>query len=311
MADADQVTVKYVVEGTYGVTPTDSANWKYLRITGENLTAEPVTEESEELPGTQKGVVDVINNGQTVAGDIPFEYSAVTFDDMIEAALGGTWTADVLEDGNTERSFSIEKNYPDISQFIAYKGKVVNAFSLSMQKKSKISGSVGFSGAQAVTSGTSLVGAGSVAAVNEKPIFRTGATITGVEIDDTAIGTLGVRLHGMDLSVAIGTEPEETVDSNYASGVSTNDLKITISISAYFDNLEIYNRIINTTAFKLEFTINDADGNSYAFVFPRCKFLSGTPDGASKGGAINISGEAVATADKTAGYAMQITRTLV
>jgi len=311
MADADQVTVKYVVESTYGVTPTDSSNWKYLRITGENLTAEPVTEESEELPGTQKGVVDVVNNGQTVGGDIPFEFSAATFDDMLEAALGGTWTTNVLTDGNTERSFTFEKNYPDISQFIAYKGETVNSLSLSMQKKTKISGSVGFTGAQAVTSGTSLVGLGSVAAVNEKPIFRTGSTVTNVQIDDTNISALGVRLHGVDLSIAVGTEPEDTVDANFASGVSTNDLKITLSISAYFDNLEIYNRIINTTAFKFEITVADSDGNSYAFVFPRCKFLSGTPDGASKGSAINISGEAVATADKTAGYAIQVTRTLV
>ena len=308
MAAGDQVTLKFVPESVYGVTPTNSSAWKYLRITGEDFKGEPVTEESEELPGNELGVTEIIVSGQNVSGSINFEFSYQSFDWALEAVLGGTWASDTLSNGNTKRSFSFEKHLPDIGRFYVYKGMVVSGVDFKIDKNKRITGSIKFSGAQVVNSGTSAVGSGSVAAVNENKIFRAGSTITGIEIDDASADSIGVRISSLSIGINANSEPEQTIDKDFATGVNILSIKPELDFSIYYDNDNFYSKALLGTKFKFEITISDGLSNDYKFTFPACQFTSGAPDGASKGKAIMGGFKAIGTVDNTAGYYMQIQR---
>lgn len=308
MASGDQITLKFVPESTYGVTPTNSTAWRYLRITGEDFKGEAVTEESEELMGAELGVSEIVVAGQNVSGSINFELSAATFDWAIEAAIGGTWAADTLTNGIVKRSFSFEKHMPDIGRYYLYRGMVVAGIDFKLEKNKRITGSIKFNGAQVSVGTTSAVGSGSVAAINENKIFRSGSTITGIEIDDVSAETAGVRISSLGLNINTNAETEQTIDRDFATGVNILSIKPELDFSIYHDNDNFYTKSLAGTKFKFEITLTDGSGNDYKFTFPACQFTGGAPDGASKGKSIMTALKAIGTVDSAAGYYMQVQR---
>jgi hypothetical protein len=308
MASGDQVTLKFVPEVTYGVTPTNSSLWKYLRITSEEFKGEPVTEESEELAGNELGVTEIIVAGQNVSGSIGFELSYATFDWAMEAAIGGTWASNILSNGGVKRSFSFEKHLPDIGRYYLYKGMVVSGLDIKIEKNKRITGSINFSGAQVVTGTTSSVGSGTVQAINENKIFRAGSTITGIQIDDVAADTFGIRISSLDINLAVNSEAEQTIDKDFATGINILSIKPELSFSTYYDNDNFYSKSLAGSEFKFEIILNDGVGNDYSFLFPACQFTGGAPAGASKGKSIMGDFKAVGTVDSGLGLYMQITR---
>lgn len=92
MANGDLFQMTYVPESTYGTTPA-AGSWKTLRLVSDGITAEPETTISEEIAGVNVGPADLLFLGLTVGGDNSIEFSADTYDDFLEACLGGTWAA--------------------------------------------------------------------------------------------------------------------------------------------------------------------------------------------------------------------------
>ena len=69
------------------------------------------------------------HGNRKVGGDIKGELSYGTFDDLLEAVLCGTWTTDVLKAGTTRRSFTFERYFADITQYLRYRGCEINTSS--------------------------------------------------------------------------------------------------------------------------------------------------------------------------------------
>lgn len=88
-ASGSQVRVSYVQEVTPGTTPA-SPIAKTLRCNSVTLGMERNLIESAELRSDR--MIPSVNSGmRRVQGDIDAEFSCGSFDDMIEAACGGTW----------------------------------------------------------------------------------------------------------------------------------------------------------------------------------------------------------------------------
>jgi hypothetical protein len=90
MSDSNRVALRYVEEVTPGVTP---ANPKFqaLRITGApSLAFTPKTLESEEIRDDRQAS-DLMFVGGEAGGEVPYELSHESLDDMLQAALFGTW----------------------------------------------------------------------------------------------------------------------------------------------------------------------------------------------------------------------------
>ena len=96
MADfgtANRSDISYVKEVVYGVTPANPA-WKALRITGESLNDSITTVKSQELR-SDRMVTELIPVDASPAGDGNIEFSAASFDEIIEALMMSTWSADL------------------------------------------------------------------------------------------------------------------------------------------------------------------------------------------------------------------------
>lgn len=91
MADASRHTMFYVAESTYGTTPNDPT-LQSLRNTGTTLALTKESFQSEERRSDRQ--IDDFRHGlKQVGGEHNFELSYTSFDDFLEACLGGQWVA--------------------------------------------------------------------------------------------------------------------------------------------------------------------------------------------------------------------------
>lgn len=90
MANGSRHSMAYVAEASYGVTPATPA-FKSLRHTSTSLALSKETLESEELRQDRQ-VADVRHGAFQVGGDMGIELSYGAYDDLLQAALGGTWS---------------------------------------------------------------------------------------------------------------------------------------------------------------------------------------------------------------------------
>lgn len=79
----------YAFETTCGVTPT-SPTWSPFRFISGNLQQTRETLVSTELDGSRE-TTSVRLGSKQAAGEIAIELSPTSYDDLVEAALGGTW----------------------------------------------------------------------------------------------------------------------------------------------------------------------------------------------------------------------------
>jgi len=98
MSDTNRGRVAYIAESSFGVTPTDP-NLQTLRLTSSDLTYNKETTQSNELDSSRM-LTDVPEVGASSGGSLSVEWSPGSFDDLIEAALGGTRTSKLSIDSD-------------------------------------------------------------------------------------------------------------------------------------------------------------------------------------------------------------------
>ncbi len=90
MSSSNLISVNYIKEVTYGVTP-GSGNFDTTRFTSEGLSGTPGTTESQQIR-TDRFSSGQIVTSLTVGGDLNFELSKETpIDDFMESAMLNTW----------------------------------------------------------------------------------------------------------------------------------------------------------------------------------------------------------------------------
>lgn len=134
------VGVSYVAETVFGTTPSNPT-MKATRIkSGTKFELKRDTFQSKELT-TARQVMGLTYGNRSGSSELPFEFSYGSFDDFLEACMGGTWTANVLKCGNVKRSFSFEQQFPDINLNEQNTGVVMTGFSLNVKPNAIVEGS--------------------------------------------------------------------------------------------------------------------------------------------------------------------------
>ena len=136
-----------IAEATYGTTPATPA-FDDVRHTSCNLALTKSTLESGEVRADRQ-IAHLRHGNKSVAGDIGVELSYTTFDDFLEALLGGTWDVDTpsagidqLQVGTTRRSFSVERKFNNLDtvEYHRYTGAELNTLSLSVVPDAMVTG---------------------------------------------------------------------------------------------------------------------------------------------------------------------------
>ncbi len=272
MSEANRVSLKYIAEATYGVTP-GTGNWQAARFTGHTLAAAPKTEISKELR-SDRMVSDLALVGQEVTGDVNVELSCTSYDDWFQAALQGAWASNVLKVGTTKRSFSIETAMLDWAsvRYLQFAGMRVAGFNFKFAHGAIVEGGFKFAGKTAAESGTTLVVTGTTAATTTD-VLNGASGISAIQIDGASPGVIvkSVMLE-LDNTLRPITGVGAVGPQDQLSGRSM----ITGTLEVYFDDIALYTKLLNNTSFALNWTVGDGS-KSYTFRITKAKFNEGNP----------------------------------
>lgn len=305
MANGSRHSMRYIAETVPGTTPA-SPVFKALRHTGTTLGMSKESLQSEELRDDRQ-IADFRQGAMQTGGDINIELSYGSFDDLLEAVLLGTWTANVLKAGVVRRSFTIERFFGDIvsadKPYHRFTGVEFNTLSLSITANAMLTGTLGVVGIGMSTGTAILTGATYTAATTTSPMDSFTGTLQEA-------GTPIAVITEITLSLENGIEPRFVVGSKQSIRPSIARSNLTGQITAYFENSLLLDKFINETESSITFEMPDGAGNKYTVLIPRIKYTGGQPDVDGEG-PITLAMPFQALLHPGTGSNIQITRTPV
>ena len=342
-ADTGRVQLRYLEEVTWGETPASAMT--NLRATGESLKYNIETTVSEELRSDRQ-ITDLVQVGAGAEGDINFELSHATFDDLLEAALYGAFSADLaisaatidaaasddsfndsgsglgaivvgqwinvqgfsgdvsnngwarvltataakvtvdkalvddavgetvtingsmLRNGTTRKSFTLEKEFGDVTQFLSYAGMVVGDLSLDFSAGSILTGAFAFMGKSGARA-AATVGTGGATDAPTTDVMNAVSNLLNIE-EDNDPSTALVSTLSMALTNNLRTLP--IIGALAAGEIGSGRIGLTGNLNAYFEDGALYDKFLNNTSSSVSFRLEDAAGNAYVFTMPRIKW---------------------------------------
>jgi hypothetical protein len=277
IATGSKTEISYVPEVTYGVTPPTPAFQK-ICYTGTTLGITKDTIESTCLTSDRQ-VKEVRTGNRQTAGDLNAELSYDAYDVLIEAALMGTWTADVLKAGSISRSFTIEKYFDlDVDEYHRFTGCLVNTWSVNVAPN------------QMVTSNFGLIGKD----IDDQNLTSqvAGATYSPEVLNppfDSFTGTIEEGGAPIATVTEIDITLDNTAEVNYVLMSKTTiqpgegKSRLTGTLTAFFDSSALYSKFLTEASSSLKFTLTDQDGNDLEVNIPNLKYTSGNPDVSAEG----------------------------
>lgn len=297
MSESNRTQLRYVPESTYGETPVDDAGWKPIPFNSEGLNVGPVTTQSQRIRGTDRMPSDLKKVNTTVGGPVAIEFSFGDFDDFLEAAMSTTWAGDVLTAGLVAKSFTVEKEFSDLTdKFIQLKGCRVGQFDLSFVINEIVTGSMVLAGADGLEASASLVGSGSEAAPSGNDVLAGNVDTDQILYDGTDISSSGIVITRIDLSINNTLRPNYSLASQTPIDQKSGTHRFTGTIEAYLSDeaWEIYQDMLTNTEVSLEWTFTDAAGKGYTIELPKIKISGDAPGAAGQDQDNMIRGEFLA-----------------
>lgn len=275
---SNRTALRFVKEVAFNATPATPA-FKNLRYTGESLAFNKRNVTSSEIR-SDRMTADLIQVGADVSGDLNFELSFESFDDLIAAALCSDWGAPVagvsnIQNGVIQQSFTIQKHFQDLAVpiFQNFTGCRVGGMSLDFQTGQILTGSFSVMGCTATQGTTQVVGATFASPGQGIEPMNAVTNLVNIQKDDV---NLPAKIRTMTLELNNNLRGQEAIGTLGYVGIALGRLEISGNIELYFEDASEYATFLNNDDFKLEFTLQDAAGNSYAFTLPRVKYEEGT-----------------------------------
>jgi hypothetical protein len=279
MSSGAKVTSYLIPEVTPGVTPVGS--FDTLRLTGNTLSPTVNTEVSDEITDSRVSQGSVATSTD-IQGDLTAELSYGTFDRLFEAAFYGTWNNDVLTVGDTRRTFTIAKNYADVSVFTLFKGMHVSTFALEIPADGKITATFGMVGLDYADGSVNTVAGINpptstpfMSNVNVGTVSVNGESLEGI----ACVSAMTINLdNGMQTQRCLGSERLGPGAHIATEAAITGSITLAWSQRAW----QLWKNSFTRLPISVEFPITDSLGNSYTFDFPALEVDGELPNGGKR-----------------------------
>ena len=297
-----------IKEVTYGITPL-TPQFDDIRHVSTSLGATKDGIESAELSGDRQ-IKNYRTGNKSVAGDIGIELSYGTFDELLLAALGGSWATDTpsagidqLQVGVNRNSYTIERHFSnlDVPEYHRYRGCEVNSFSVSVAPSAIITGSFNIMAQDIDTPDTAIIAGATYPAATTTEPFDSFSGVINEGGSAIAVVT------SLELTLENGLNPLFVIGSDVTELPSIGKSRVTGTVGLFFQSSALLNKFIDETATSLDFTLVDPAGNAYDFTLPNIKYTGGQPD-VSGEGEVSISMPFVALYDSAEGSNLTIER---
>jgi len=270
----------YTLAGTNGIkTITDMVFTTATHIISSASNLLPVLEKGQWFKIT--GAASALNNGiYRASSSVAPTAGSITVDTAVKdvgltatAASCVISSARVKQGDATLRSFTIEREHSDVTQFFTWKGMYVSSMDLSFTDKSTVSGSFGFMAKSPEVQGTVTgfpSGTASAVAATTTPRFNS-VTGTSVLIDGVTMGESCVS--DFTLNVAANTREIRCLGSGLsAAAIVADQFTITGSTNIFFGtstSAGLYGKKLTDLPLTFSICVTDSAGNAFAVTIPR------------------------------------------
>ena len=259
---------------------TDLAPGHFIRILGSDAAVAATNDVFVEITTVSVAgaglILDVPSNWQTDPG---------TGDAVL------IFFADVLANPSSPvalsaRQFSVERSFNDHSPISRelFLQMGVNTLSMDLAPQSIATGTIGFFGTQARARNDSLItelysgGLPTYAAAPAFDVYNTSSNIARLARGGNKVGVGGVNCV-LNASVEINNNMrrQNAVGVFGACGIGLGEFGVSGSLETYFDDLSLYQDVLNGNSTSLDFVMRGNDGRTLLTHVPRIKFTQGAP----------------------------------
>ena len=194
-----------------------------------------------------------------------------------------TWSATVqgkkLVTGTTQRSFTFEHRYPDISRSEIFLGNRIGDGQFNLPPTGMAMVNFGVQGVNMVSqSGVGF--AAPTAATNTGILAAVGGSLS-------AGGAPSALITGLDISVTNNLSSQPVVGSNTVPEIFYGRMVVTGNLSAFFQDATILDYFLNETEIALQAQLDDANATDFLrFLMPRIKLMGAQKQIGADGGVI-------------------------
>lgn len=227
--------------------------------------------------------------------------SAAAFTSEVFAA-GTSLVGRHIRNGVTPKSFTVEKEFSDVSSFARYAGMRVTAMSLNLESQAILTGSFGFTGKSQATASATLASATLPSSTNT--VMNASGNVGRVWEGGQAV--TGVAFQSISIDLNNNPREQAKVGSDSLVGVGTGRAEVTGNVTAYFENNGLIDKFTAGTKSNFRFQITDIAGNSYIVDIPLVTYTDFTI--AAGGGNQDVvqDGSWGASIDTSGTYSIQI-----
>ena len=292
--------VGFITEVTYGTTPA-TPNLVELPFTSfsVNLTRDEHDDNSIRSDRMERFSV---SGNKTVAGQIDVNFAHGLYDTLLESLMQSAFTANVLKVGTTRKSLTVEEGALDIAQYRAYTGLIVDKAEFDIPAAGFVTAKFDvIAKDQGALAATSIDTDGYTAAAAKVPFTDNG--VSGfVKEGGSAVG----YITGLKFMIDNGHAKNYTLGSNVIRDLTTNNAKVTGTVTVTFEDAVMYNKFVNGTATSIDVKLDDGT-NTYEFFLPNVKYTGATKT-ISGNGPVTLSMPFKALFDTTTGSNIVVTR---
>ena len=270
IATGSRSKVGFIPEVTFGTIPATP-----------NLTEVPFTSFSVNLTRDEYDDTSIrsdrmerysLSGNKSVAGSMDVNFAHGQFDSFLESLVYGTWTTNSLTVGTTRKSFTVEEAQMDISQYRVYTGVMVDKLEITVPASGIVTAKFDLLGKNQSALAAVTIDADTnwTAAVVRQPFTDNG--VSGfVKEGGTATGIIT----NIQMVIDNGHAKNYTVGTDVIRDFTAGNIKVTGTVSVFFEDAVMYNKFINGTSTSLDIKLDDGT-NNFEILLPNVKLTGAT-----------------------------------
>jgi hypothetical protein len=215
-----------------------------------------------------------LNDGKIlrVSGSVDPTSTVITLDANTPALVEGpiassTISTSRLSHGTTQKSYSIERQSPDITEYWIYKGMVPSSMDLSISSGSLSSLSFGFMGTQAARGTVTNLPGTPVASKTYDIHSGVSGSVCVIRVNGAALS--GTFVKDLSLTYDNSLRAQDAICSLASIGIGSGTLAISGSMTVYFANGSLFDSFAANNNVSIEFSTFDGAGNGYVISIPK------------------------------------------
>ena len=270
-SDFKQSFLSFVEETTPGTTPSSPSMLKFR--TTDPLAIQSQTEALQtEQPYSHRQLAMNRHAFKGVGGSLPHELSYGAFDAWIEALLGGAWstetagTPEILKIGNAIKTFTVERGFPDISEYEVFRGVIPNTWNLEINPQGIVTGDFGVIGMAHDALTSSSLGSATDVATNEP---FDGLANASLQEGGSSIAIVSLTINNnRNIGRLVGSDEGDVPNNGM--------IQVEGTLTARFRDEALLNKFKNDTSSSLQVVLNDQGGSdSLTFDFHDINYNGG------------------------------------